>query len=188
MSRTTRKPRFFIEESEETYIKRQLSSHYRRWNKGNNYSTKWVRQRKSDEQYKAECEVVMREYNEKLKEATYDSCGRPHIVKYSWSFYTREYGPTYVYLYKPKVPRYKRVQISWSVEQEIEELKKQYRKFTRDGHWNETGRNTGFKKAATKTIRLANRRLANKIMSEQDYDHLSYPNEHDGDYLRWAFW
>ncbi len=188
MSRTTRKPLRLIEESEETYIKKQLASRFRRWNKGNNYETRVVRRRKSEDQYEAECNVALAEYNEKLKKAEYDQYGRPFVWNYTWIWCDRKHSVFADYIRKPYVSRYHRIEIPWSVEQEIDELKAQYRKFTRDGHWNETGRNTGFKKAASKTTRLGNRRLEKKILKDDDYDHLPYPNEHDGDHLRWSYW
>jgi hypothetical protein len=188
MSRTHRKPLRLIEESEETYIKKQLNSRFRRWRKGDNYSTKSVRRKKPEDQYEAEYQAAWDEYQEKLKTAEHDEYGRPYVWRYGWDWCNRERTVYAEYIHRPYVTRYHRVDIPWSVEQEIDDLKTQYRKFTRDGHWNETGRNTGFKEAAAKTTRLGNRRLEKKILKDEDYDHLPYPNEHDGDYLRWSFW
>jgi hypothetical protein len=188
MSRTVRKPLRMIEESEETYIKKQLNSRFRRWRKGANYSTKCVRRKKPEDQYEAEYQAAWDEYQEKLKTAEYDEYGRPYVWRYGWNWCNRERTIYAEYIHRPYVSRYYRVDIPWSVDQEIGDLKTQYRKFTRDGHWNETGRNTGFKEAAAKTTRLGNRRLEKKILKGEDYDHLPYPNEHDGDYLRWSFW
>ena len=188
MSRTYRKPLHLIEESEETYIKKQLNSRFRRWRKGDNYCTKYVRRKKPEDQYEAECQVAWNEYQEKLKTAEYDEYGRPYVWRYGWNWCNRERTVYADYIHRPYVSRYHRVDIPWSVDQEIEDLKTQYRKFTRDGHWNETGRNTGFKEAAAKVTRLGNRRLEKKILKGEDYDHLPYPNEHDGDHLVWSFW
>lgn len=191
MSRTYRKPLRAIEENEETYIKKQLASRYRRWNKGDNYSTRWVKRAKPKDQYEAEYKAAWDEYREKLKKASYDDQGRPFIGYcrgYTYNCGKVTYTQVADYLREPHVSRYHRVEIPWSVEQEIDDLKSQYREFTRDGHWNETGRNTGFKKASAKTTRLGNRRLEKKILKGEDYDHLPYPNEHDGDHLVWSFW
>jgi len=188
MSRTYRKPLHLIEENEDTYIKRQLASRYRRWNKGDNYSTKYVRRKKPEDQYEAEYKVAWDEYQEKLKKAEYDQYGRPYTWKYGWSWCERKRTMYVEYIHRPHVSRYHRVDIPWSIEQEIDDLKTQYRKFTRDGHWSETGWKTGFKEAAAKVTRLGNRRLEKKILKDEDYDHLPYPNEHDGDYLVWSFW
>ncbi len=182
MSRTIRKPLRFIEENEESYIKHQLSSRFRRWNKGDNYNTRVVRRKKSQEQYEAEWEDAWKLYHEQLKKASYDSEGHPYLWMQTCGGFRENY------IREPYVTKYHRIEVPWSIEQEIEELRKQYRKFTRDGHWNETGRNSGFKKASAKTVRLGNRRLEKKILADEDYDHLPYPNEHDGDFLRWSFW
>lgn len=179
MSRTIRKPLRLIEENEETYIKRQLNRRYSRWTGDLLYTTKQVRRKKPEDQYKAEYDAAWTEYHAKLKKASYDSDGHPYLgFNGIWLNYLRE----------PYVSRYHRIEIPWSIEQEEAELRQEYRKFTRDGHWNETGRNTGFKKAAAKTTRIGNRRLEKKILKDEDYDHLPYPNEHDGDHLVWHFW
>lgn len=193
MSRTTRKPLHVIDENEETYIKRQLNSRFRRWDKGDNYTTRRVRRKKPEDQYKAEWEAANAEYQEQLKKASYDEYGRPYVGKsyrydWDWTRCTRKYAEFPNYLRAPYITRYHRIEIAWSIEQEITELKKQYSEFTRDGHWSETGRNTGFKEASKTKVRLDNRRLEKKILKGDDYDHLPYPNEHDGDYLRWSFW
>lgn len=191
MSRTIRKPLRTIEENEENYIKKHLNSRFRRWSKGFDYSTRWVKRAKPRDQYKAEYDAAWSEYRKLLKKASFDEAGRPYIgYTYGYAYVCGK--PTYTkipdYLREPYVTRYHRVEIPWSVEQEVEDLKAQYRKFTRDGHWNETGRNTDFKKAAAKATRRGNHRLEHKILKDEDYDHLPYPNEHDGDYLRWSFW
>lgn len=189
MSRTTRKPLRVIEENEETYIKRSLNR--RIWRQDRFYSSKVVRRKKHTDEYEAEWQAAWDEYNEKLKKASRDEDGRPYILKtwrYDYSCGERKFGLYPDYLREPYVSRYHRIEIPWSIEQEIEELKKEYREFTRDGHWNETGRNTGFKETAAKVTRIGNRRLERKIMKDDDYDHLPYPNEHDGDFHRWSFW
>ncbi len=182
MSRTTRKPLRVIEENEETYIKHQLSSRFRRWNKGNNYKTRVVRRKKSQEQYEAEWEAAWKLYHEQLKKAHRDEYGRPYVWAQSYRGFIEHY------IREPYVTKYHRIEVPWSVEQEIEELKTQYSEFTRDGHWNETSRNSGFKEASKMQVRLGNRRLEKKILKDEDYDYLPYPNEHDGDYLVWSFW
>ena len=183
MSRTVRKPVRAIKENEEAYIKRCL-------HRPHNFSSKTVRRRKSQDEYEAEYKAAWDQYAEDLKKASYDEFGRPFIsgtsiynpVNGKWEYCWGRY------LHQPRISRYHRVEISWSVDQEIEELKKEYRKFSRDGHWNQTGKNTGFKKAAAKATRINNRKLEYTIMKDEEYDRLSYPNEHDGDYLRWNFY
>lgn len=191
MSRTIRKPQRAIEQNEEQYIKSTLHTRFNKLYVGEGYRTRYVRRKKPDDLYKAQVEAAWFEYNSKLAKAEYDELGQPYVgmhYRHNYSCGKYVFGLFPNYLRKPYISLYHRIEIPWSIEQEIEQLKQQYSEFTRDGHWNETGRNTGFKKAAAKTTRLGNRRLARKIMKDELYDHLPYPNEHDGDFLRWSFW
>ena len=108
--------------------------------------------------------------------------------RHNWSCGAFSVGSYPNYIHTTHVTRYHRIDIPWSVELEIEELKKQYQEFTRDGHWNETGRNTGFKQAANKHVRLANKQFCSAILRGEDYDNKIYPHDHLGDYLVWSFW
>lgn len=185
MSRTTRKPLQAIESNEESYIKKYLGYRARRYH----FMKRQFRQRKPKEQYEAEVAIAEAQYQEKLKIASFDESGKPYIgTRLDFDYCTRKYTSVPAYIHQRHVSRYHYVSKDWSIEEEIEELRKEYNEFTRDGHWNETGRNTGFKEAAAKAVRLANRRLEKKVLSGEDYDHLPYPNEHDGDFLRWSFW
>lgn len=189
MSRTTRKPLHFLEENEETYIKRQINR--RIWKKDPLFHTNTIRRKKPIDEYEAECEVANAEYNELLKRASYDDYGRPYVGKTfdsRWEFgkLVRRLYPKYIK--QRYVARYHWIDIPWSVEQEIEELREQYREFTRDGHWNETGKNTGFKHAAAGCVRRANKQFCNAVMRGEDVDNKIYPHEHLGDYLVWSFW
>lgn len=185
MSRTYRKPLRVVEENEENYIKRQLSGRYTP--NVYDYGTKMVRRKKPKEVYDGEYEKAYEEYHAKLKKASYDDEGRPYDG-YRWGYNCAKYGLVPNYIREPYVSRYYYVKVQWSLGQEIESLRNKYAQFSRDGHWNETGRNTGFKKAAAKTTRRANKRLEKKIVRDDSYDHLAYPNHHDGDHLVWSFW
>ena len=192
MSRTIRKPLRMIEENEETYVKHQLNSRFRRWNKSYRYESKTVRRKKPQEQYEAECEAADAEYNELLKKASYDEYGHPYVGK---TFDSRWECGKMVYKYYPNyirvryVTRYHRIDIPWSIEQETEELKKQYREFSRDGHWNETSRNSGFKHACDKEFRNKTRCMIGKIMHNKvDPDDVVFPDRKDGKHKIWDFW
>lgn len=194
MSRTTRKPLRMIEENEETYIKHQLNSRFRRWGKSHRYETKTVRRKKPEDQYKAECEAANAEYQEQLKKASYDEYGRPYVGKsyrydWDWTRCARKYAEFPNYLRAPYVTRYQHVEIPWSVEQEADELKKQYREFSRDGHWNETSRNSGFKHACDKDFRNKNRCTIHKVMyGKVDPEEAIFPDRKDGKQKVWDFW
>lgn len=183
MSRTTRKPLRVIEENEETYIKHQLSSRFRRWNKGNNYKTRVVRRKKPQEQYEAEWEAAWKLYHEQLKKAHRDEYGRPYVWAQSYRGFIEHY------IREPYVTKYHRIEVPWSVEQEIEELKTQYSEFTRDGHWNETSRNSGFKHACDKDFRNKTRCMIHKVMYDKvDPDNAIFPDRKDGKQKVWDFW
>ncbi len=192
MSRTTRKPLRMIEENEETYIKYQLNSRFRRWGKSYGYESRTVRRKKPEDQYKAEWEAANAEYQEQLNKASYDEYGFPYVgMEYSYSYTngTRKFGQFPKYLRAPHVTSYYRIEIPWSIEQEIEELKKQYAEFTRDGHWNEAGRNSGFKHACDKDFRNKNRTMIHKVMYDKvDADNAIFPDRKDGKQKVWDFW
>jgi len=179
MSRTTRKPRRVIDENEETYIKRQLNSRFRRWDKSYRYESKTVRHKKPQEQYNAEREAAYAKYYELLKKASYDEYGRPYVWRGLYHDYIRE----------PYISRYTRIDIPWSIEQEAEELKKQYQEFSRDGHWSETSRNSGFKHACDKEFRNKTRCMIHKVMHDKvDPDEAVFPDRKDGKHKIWDFW
>lgn len=191
MSRTIRKSRFTDERNEEQYIKQQLQSRYNKLYIGGDYRTRLVRRKKPEELYKAQVAAAWAEYNTKLQQAVYDEQGQPYVGytyrhNYSCGKYTFGLFPNY--LRKPYISLYHRIEIPWSIEQEIDALKKEYLAFTRDGRWSETSRRSGFKEGSANVTRLANHRLEKKILKGEEYEHLAYPNEHDGDFLRWAFW
>lgn len=188
MSRTIRKPLRCIERNEETYIKHQLSSRFRRWNKGDNYSTRYVRRKKPNDQYEAEWEAAWAKYHEALSTASYTEDGRPY-VGYRWCYNEGKFGFHPNYIREPYVSKYHYTDIPWSIGQEIDDLKKQYRKFTRDGHWNETGRNTGFKHACDKDFRNKTRSMIHKVMYDKvDPDNAIFPDRKDGKQKVWDFW
>lgn len=178
MSRTYRKPRELVEQSEEAYINYHINHHQRY-----GFEKTWIRRRKSDEKYKAEVEAANKKYQELLKKASYDDQGHPYLFDRGcwWTMYKN-------YVRKPYVAKYERVAIPWSREQEIEKVRAYYRTLTRDGTHTETSRKTGFKRDCAKMTRRGNRRLENAILKDDDYDHMPYPNEHDGDFLRWVWW
>jgi len=194
MSRTARKPLRVIDENEETYIKRQLNSRFRRWDKGDNYTTRRVRRKKPEDQYKAEWEAANAEYQAQLKKASYDEYGRPYIGKsyrydWDWTRSARKYAEFPNYLRPPHITCYHRIEIPWSIEQEIDDLKTQYAEFTRDGHWNETGRNSGFKHACDKDFRNKNRCMIHKVIYDKvDPDNAIFPDRKDGKQKVWDFW
>lgn len=185
MSRTYRAPLRFIEQNEESYIKHKLG-YFRRHG---HWLSRRVRRRKTEERYQADIQEAQKEYEEALKTASFDKDGNPYSG-FRWGYdrctLKRTMVPNYIHL--RSVSRYYYTERDWSIEEEIESLREEYSRFTRDGHWSETARKSGFKKASAKTTRRNNRRLEHSIVKGDDYDHLPYPDQHDGDYLGWSFW
>ena len=104
-------------------------------------------------------------------------------AKYTAGF---EYGWSVRWFGVERVPKWIKPK---SYEEHFEKARQEYRKASRDGYWNETGRNTGFKQAATKTVRNANKRYCQKVMKDPEAWHEeSAPNGHEGDGHLWDFW
>jgi hypothetical protein len=194
MSRTYRKPHSIVSESKESYIKRNLNldSRYSLNTEGCLKTRK--RRRKSKEVYKKEyekeAEKLYVEYNRMLKTASYDENGNPYsgysrVARYRNGHLEIQLIKNYIRKPYVNVSKYYYEEVFLTKEDRISEAQERYSLFSRDG-WN--NRKTGFKKAATKHIRKLNKQLEHKIMKGYEYEHLSYPNEHDSDYLWWSYW
>lgn len=163
MSRTYRKPKWILEESKENFIKSNISYH------------RWHYEHVMTEENKKKFERDLEIYEEKRKR--YYS-GFP-VEGGFWS------------LRKPEYMHYmiaKAVYDDVDIDAEIEDNIKRYAKFSRDGWWNESGRNTLYKEWSKKTVRTANKRLERKILKDEDYDHLSYPDYYLAKHLVWSIW
>jgi hypothetical protein len=94
-------------------------------------------------------------------------------------------------LRKPEYRQYATVKAVYDdvdIDAEIEDNIKRYAKFSRDGWWTESGRNTLYKEWSTKLVRKANKRLERKILKDEEYDHLSYPDYYLAKHLAWSIW
>jgi hypothetical protein len=65
------------------------------------------------------------------------------------------------------------------------ESAKEYHTFGRDGTWNETGRNQGFKHEAKKYVRNANKKFCRKVIDGVDYDDDAMPIRKEGKQFSW---
>tara|TARA_R110000772_G_scaffold66361_2_gene147896 strand:- start:1788 stop:2099 length:312 start_codon:yes stop_codon:yes gene_type:complete len=84
------------------------------------------------------------------------------------------------------VSRYKRIE-----EQVLKDASDQWEEWHYDGKLSETGKRTGFKQAAARVVRRANKRLAVEILSglhEDGETSESYPHVKLGKALAWNFW
>ena len=178
MSRTYRKPLRVLERNEERYVKDSLCGQYRCQLR--DYSTKIVRRRKPLDQYKADVANAEAEYQIKLRGVVYDEFGRPHRYVGGYLDFRIEY------IYAPRVSKFYYDEISWTIEQEAEELRKEYRKFTRDGHWNETSRNRDFKKLTTAKLRDYKRKVCSNALKGIVDE--SFVNHRDGKQFIWDIW
>lgn len=164
MSRTYRKPRWVLEESKENYIKNNITT--KRWH------YEYIMTTEGQKKYEKALEI----YEENLS--------RWH------SGFPVEGGFSSIYQ-KPMPIHYKKQKVVYEevdIEAEIEYHSKRYDKFSRDGWWNETGRNKLYKEWSTACVRNANKRLERKILKDEDYDHLSYPNYYMAKHLAWSVW
>lgn len=185
MSRTYRKTRRLVEDSEVSYINSSLcgGGRYCRlsgYTLDDFYNTKNVKRRLTKEEYEKKYSEAVANYNQRM--AFFKKFGyRDDLTPYDYN-YRRE--PWYPHA----VRKYTYVDVPWSLDQEIEELRQDYRSHNRDGTWTETSRKSGFKEEAAEKVRLANKRFCAKVMRDEDVDNTAYPDGHEGDYLVWNYW
>lgn len=174
MSRTHRKPRWYVEHSDASFINRELSYYVRR-------PYRMVKRRKSDEEYRRQCDKAMQEHLEDVRKN-----GPTELVRtYCWA------DSSVKFVERPKQPRwvsrhyYERV--DYSVDECIADALKERKELTRDGKMSESGRRTGFKKTAAKEVRREWRKMKQKILKGEDYDKY-YPHDKIGKKFVWSFW
>jgi hypothetical protein len=149
MSRTTRRPKFYIETSETKEIQLAVARATR---------NPYIRVRKTQEELDQHYQYMLKNY------------------------------PEYAHMHYRATRGYKQVKIEVDIDAVTEKAKREFATYTRDGKWNETGRNTGFKQAAAKCVRLANKQFCGAVIRGEDIDNKIYPHNHLGDYLVWSFW
>lgn len=74
-----------------------------------------------------------------------------------------------------------------SREDRIEELRRKYNTFSRDGSFSESSRRKEFKKSAAKRVRRANKKFCKAVICEDNHENMTLPDEHVGDCLYWSF-
>lgn len=91
-----------------------------------------------------------------------------------------------------KYRSWRKVLVEFSQEdydREVEEARVYYSKFSRDGRWNETGRNNGFKHTCTKAERSKTRAIISNIKHGKiDPENVVFPDRKDGKCRIWDFW
>jgi nitrous oxidase accessory protein NosD len=65
----------------------------------------------------------------------------------------------------------------------------EYFAYFRDGAYNESSRNRGYKDDTNKLIRNDNRIKINKMMDDPDsYDGMVFATKYSGKFIRWIYW
>ena len=172
MSRTHRKPRWYVEHTDASYINRELEYHTRR-------PYRLVKVRKTDEEFDKEMAAAIREYEAAVKK----NGGSTTYVEWSrWCecYVTRE-------IRKPWVSRHRYERVPYSVDECIEDAKKERAKLTRDGNMSESGRRKYFKYLAKKEMRSEWRNMKQKILKGEDYDEYC-PHDRLGKKHVWSVW
>ena len=161
MSRTTRRPRFFLKTSETKEIQRDIARAIR-------FPNYYIRVPMTEQELEELYQRQLKQYAETGTWVTY------------WPY--RSEPPV------RKTSGYKRVEVEKCMDEVIAKSKRDFATYTRDGKWNETGKNTGFKQAAARRVRRANSQFCSAVIRGEEYDNTIYPHEHLGDDLVWSFW
>lgn len=176
MSRTYRKNSETTKRSKVGYIKHQMEYTYRHY---------------SHEFYmtvgdKIAYEKAMEEYQEK-----YYQWEKSPIIRYVNSIigvYYRRFKPE---PRKPSAWDFKSrrcYKVEYDYEKEKEYYAKEYDNYSRDGTWSESTSKSNFKEAATIQMRTLNRRLARKIIKDDDsWEHKSYPDTYLSKSFYWDY-
>lgn len=110
------------------------------------------------------------------------------IITRRWCIFTGKIVLDYVRPYPPHASRWKRVEIDWPIDEARKEFGEEYDSQVRDGYLCDTGRNTGFKREAKRTLRRANREFCKKVMIDEDWEDEVLPDRYLGKALKWNWW
>jgi len=182
MSRTYRKPAYLLQESEVQCLNDTRERYNRRAKYGIGI-TRRIKTRKSaaeyaadvaaaDACYEADCRAVQKQF-------WYPSTDS---VQYEW--YLRSLPPCWRY----SVSKFYYRSVTITLEEELDDARADYAKRTRDGYHNETGQRTAYKTLSKCTIRQAVRRLEHKILRDELWDYLPYPDTYLGKKHIWDVW
>lgn len=184
MSKTYRKPKGGVYETEVQYVINELDWLYRRYHRYGKLSTQ-IKIRKTADEYQRELAAADARYEEDcraVRKIYYNCWNDPDSIGYKW--YLRALPAKYKYY----VSKYRYEDAPIDIDGEIAEAKRKYAKRTRDGYCNETGRNKAYKTLSKETVRQAVKRLENKIVKDDDWDHLPYPDTYLGKKHIWDVW
>lgn len=196
MSRTYRNPRIRVEHNEISYLNSRL------WSPHRNYEYVYVP--KSKEEYETEYKEALKKHEaeqKRIKLFALEWNEEVEVHPYLWYKDGDDYFRVcrYTGLRRRNVflPPYKsNVEIRPLTKEQIEERREKdrmkdvqyYRRTSRDGFLAKGRRAGGFKTKAKRTVRRANKAYCNKVLRDEDWEDISYPNEHIGDTFVWDFW
>lgn len=168
MSRTYRKPQWYVENNDVSH-----ENHYLRGFNG----TKRERRLKPVEQYKAECEAADRRYD--------DICRKEGKYVTRWHWLERRY----VEITRPRfyVSKFIYTTVPYSIEEARIDAKAQRDSYTRDGALKDGTRRKQYKNLSKKAVRNEWKKMKNKIMKDENYD-AHYPHDQLGKKYIWAVW
>lgn len=172
MSRTTRKPRWYVEHTDVSFINRELERYSRR-------PYKMAKVRKTDEEFDREMRREVRKYEEAVKK----NGGQTTYLK--WDFWCKRYVTREIR--KPWVSLYRYARVPYTIDECVEEAKREREKLTRDGNMSMSGRRKYFKYLAKKEVRSEWRNMKQKILKGEDYDKYC-PHDRLGKKHIWSVW
>lgn len=146
------------------------------------------RVRKSDEDYEKQVAAAKRKYHEAI--AKNGGSDEYVYTAGTFDFMTNKYVSRQFVgkIRMDYVSKYEYIRVKRDVDAEIEKAKIDFAKRARDGYCNDTGRNTGFKKAAAKSVRQANKNFCKKVLADDEWEDDPYPTHKLGKALVWNFW
>jgi hypothetical protein len=182
MSRTYRKPKFLIEETLVQHLNDTKTSYARRAKYGIGI-TRLVKTRKTAAEYAADVAAADARYAADCR-AVQKSYWYPSTDSIQYKWYLKNLPPRWHY----HVSKFHYRSVTVTLEEELAEARADYAKRTRDGYWNESGRNTAYKTLSKETVRQAVKRLEHRILRDEDWDHLPYPDTYLGKKHIWDVW
>lgn len=182
MSRTYRKPAYLLQESEVQCLNGTRENYNRRAKYGFGITRK-IKTRKTDEQYAVDVAAADARYEADCR-AVRKTYWYPSTDSIQYTWYLSSLPDRWRY----SVSKFYYRKVTITLEEELAEARADYAKRTRDGHCAESGHRTAYKTLSKETIRQAVRRLEHKILRDEQWDHLPYPDTYLGKKHIWDVW
>ncbi len=184
MSRTYRKPKFEHYKNESWHVEDHVNYLVARISRyGDSFIS--VRVRKTEEEYERDVAAAQARYEadcHEVRKRFWYCWNNPDHNGYKW--YLEELPERFRY----HVSKYRREYKPIDLDAERAGARRDFAKRTRDGYCNETGCNIAYKTLSKETVRNAVKRLEHKILRDEDWDHLPYPDTYLGKKHIWDVW